>query len=102
MSAAKLPKEWTDYGASFGRDGLLYFAEWRRGFMRELRAMFWTCQQVTALKRDSKRIRRERDELANRVGRTQKESGVLAPPAGPRITSGHEPRLHHHRGNELA
>lgn len=56
-----LPQEWTDYGARFGRDGLLYLAEWRRGFtVHELRAMFFRCQQVRSLQID---LDRARDEL---------------------------------------
>lgn len=50
MPAYKVPPEWADYGARFERDGLLYLAEWRRGFtVHELRSMFFQCQQVRSL-----------------------------------------------------
>src|SRR5688572_17243845 len=66
-----MPAAWTAAGAAFGRDGLLYLPEWRRGFeVGELRALFWHCQQVAALERDLKRVaadlealQRENDEL---------------------------------------
>jgi len=30
MASYQVPPEWADFGARFGRDGLLYLAEWRR------------------------------------------------------------------------
>jgi hypothetical protein len=46
----RLPQEWEAAGARFGRDGLLYLAEWRRGFtVHELRALFFECQRVRTL-----------------------------------------------------
>lgn len=58
----RLPNEWKDYGARFGRDGLLYLAEWRRGFtVHELRALFFDCQQVRSLANEKARLERERD-----------------------------------------
>ena len=40
----RLPPEWEAAGARVGRDGLLYLAEWRRGFtVHELRALFFDC-----------------------------------------------------------
>jgi len=64
----EVPKEWADYGARWGDDGLLYLAEWRRGFnVHELRSMFWRCQQVTSLEIDLKRATHERDDLEQRL-----------------------------------
>lgn len=71
----RLPADWEAFGARFGRDGLLYLAEWRRGFtVHELRALFFECQQVRTLKAEARQLMRdldmvtaERDELARRV-----------------------------------
>ena len=53
MSPYRVPPEWADFGARFGRDGLLYLAEWRRGFtVHELRALFFDCQRARALERE--------------------------------------------------
>lgn len=69
-----VPAEWAAYGARFGSDGLLYLAEWRRGFtVHELRALFFECQQVRSLKarvrlaeRDQARSDAEIDQLKRR------------------------------------
>jgi len=71
----RLPPEWAAYGARFGRDGLLYLAEWRRGFtVHELRALFFDCQQVRTLKAelrqavtDLERVSIERSQLEVRA-----------------------------------
>lgn len=64
----ELPQEWADYGARWGADGLLYLAEWRRGFtVHELRAMFFRCQQVRSLEHDLRAVTQERDELAGEL-----------------------------------
>lgn len=69
---AAVPQEWAAYGARFGRDGLLYLSEWRRGFtVHELRALFFTCQEVTTLRRELDLARRERDELADRLDQVE-------------------------------
>ena len=47
---ATVPPDWSAHGACFGRDGLLYLPDWRRGFtVHELRALFFNCQQVRSL-----------------------------------------------------
>ena len=52
-SRAKVPLEWEAAGAHFGRDGLLYLAEWRRGFtVHELRALFFDCQRIRTLEHE--------------------------------------------------
>ena len=52
-----LPPEWEQFGARFGRDGLLYLAEWRRGFtVHELRALFFDCQRVRTLEREHRQM----------------------------------------------
>ena len=49
----RLPPEWEAAGARVGRDGLLYLAEWRRGFtVHELRALFFDCQRARTLERE--------------------------------------------------
>jgi hypothetical protein len=60
MPQHRMPPAWADAGARWGADGLLYLAEWRRGFTpHELRALFFDCQQVRTL-------RRERDDALAR------------------------------------
>jgi hypothetical protein len=55
MGVFHLPSEWADYGARWGNDGLLYLAEWRRGFtVHELRALFFECQAARSLEREVK------------------------------------------------
>jgi hypothetical protein len=50
MGRYRVPPEWQEAGARFGRDDLLYLAEWRRGFtVHELRALFFDCQRVRTL-----------------------------------------------------
>ena len=67
-----MPDEWLEYGARWGRDGLLYLGEWKRGFtVHELRAMFFHCQQVRSLEVD---LRQARAELARLV----EENSALA------------------------
>jgi len=62
MVSYPVPPEWADYGARFGRDGLLYLAEWRRGFtVHELRALFFECQQVRSLAIEKARLELELD-----------------------------------------
>lgn len=62
MRAYRVPPEWEAHGARFGRDGLLYLAEWRRGFtVHELRALFFDCQQVRSLSSEKARLERERN-----------------------------------------
>jgi hypothetical protein len=53
MGRYRVPPEWQEAGARFGRDDLLYLAEWRRGFtVHELRALFFDCQRVRTLERE--------------------------------------------------
>lgn len=62
MGIYRVPDEWDRYGACFGRDGLLYLAEWRRGFtVHELRALFFDCQQARSLASEKARLERELD-----------------------------------------
>lgn len=62
---AIMPAAWRTAGARFGRDGLLYLPEWRRGFdVNELRSMFWRCQQVRTLERENAQLASEREQLA--------------------------------------
>ena len=58
MSAYRVPAEWAAFGARFGTDGLLYLAEWRRGFtVHELRALFFECQQVRSLAAELRQLK---------------------------------------------
>jgi len=60
MRPYRVPPDWEAAGARFGRDGLLYLAEWRRGFtVHELRALFFECQQVRSLSSEKARLERE-------------------------------------------
>jgi len=53
MARYRVPPEWAAFRARFGRDGLLYLAEWRRGFtVHELRALFFDCQRARTLERE--------------------------------------------------
>ena len=68
-----LPPEWADYGARFGRDGLLYLAEWRRGFtVHELRAMFFQCQQVRSLESEVKNLTSTVERLAGELDQSER------------------------------
>lgn len=72
-AAPSLPAEWESYGASWGRDGLLYLAEWRRGFtVHELRAMFFDCQQVSTLRADLERLRRDLQDTEQALDEQQR------------------------------
>ena len=60
MDDWRCPPAWEAAGARFGRDGLLYLNEWRRGFEpAELRALFWECQQVRSLRHENTRLERD-------------------------------------------
>jgi hypothetical protein len=73
MRAYRLPPEWEAAGARFGRDGLLYLAEWRRGFtVHELRALFWDCQRVRTLEREHRQA--VTDLVAAHRGESQAEA----------------------------
>jgi hypothetical protein len=75
MGRYRVPPEWQEAGARFGRDDLLYLAEWRRGFtVHELRALFFDCQQVRTLKAelrqavtDLERVSIERSQIEARA-----------------------------------
>jgi hypothetical protein len=68
MGHYRVPPEWEQYGARFERDGLLYLAEWRRGFtVHELRALFFECQQVRTLARENARLTRELDTASRQA-----------------------------------
>jgi hypothetical protein len=70
----KLPATWTDFGARFGRDGLLYLNEWRKGFdVHELRAMFFHCQRVRSLECDLRLARAELEQLTIENARLDRE-----------------------------
>lgn len=65
-----LPAEWEEFGARWGDDGLLYFSEWRKGFtVHELRALFWQCQEVAALRSDLKQARADLERLQGDLDR---------------------------------
>lgn len=69
-----VPQEWADYGARFGDDGLLYLAEWRKGFdVHELRAMFFRVQQVRSLESDLRRARAQLADLEKENARIDRE-----------------------------
>jgi hypothetical protein len=72
MSRYRMPPEWADYGARWGKDGLLYLAEWRRGFdVHELRALFFECQQVRSLTRERDAVRRDLEVATARINRLE-------------------------------
>lgn len=69
MGSYQVPPEWAEYGARFESDGLLYLAEWRRGFtVHELRAMFFITQQVRTLE----------SEVKNLTSTVERQAGELA------------------------
>lgn len=60
--AETVGKEWADY--RFGRDGLFYLPDWRRGFEAgELRALFWQVQQVRSLERQARQATKDAEAL---------------------------------------
>lgn len=62
MSRYRLPPAWEAYGARIGADGLLYLAEWRRGFtVHELRALFFECQRARTLEREQRELKEALD-----------------------------------------
>lgn len=64
MPRHSIPPEWADFGARWGDDGLLYLAEWRRGFsVHEIRALFFECQQVRSLTHELRRAESELETL---------------------------------------
>lgn len=72
MSRYRMPVEWTDHGARWGNDGLLYLAEWRRGFtVHELRALFFECQQVRSLKIERDAAQRDVETLRGKIERLE-------------------------------
>ena len=55
-----MPASWADAGWAFGRDGLLWLAEWRRGLdPHELRATWYQVQRVAALEAEGRQLRRD-------------------------------------------
>lgn len=71
---ARLPPEWEAFGARWGNDGLLYLAEWRRGFdVHELRTMFWRCQQIASLTADLKAAQAAADELRAQIANLERQ-----------------------------
>jgi len=76
MARYRVPPEWAAFGARFGRDGLLYLAEWRRGFtVHELRALFFDCQRARTLEREKNRLA---DELARAESEKEKAEALAA------------------------
>lgn len=76
MSRYRMPPEWAEYGARWGNDGLLYLAEWRRGFaVHDLRALFFECQQVRSLKRERDAILRDLDAATAHINRLETRIG---------------------------
>ena len=73
MSRYRMPPAWADAGAAWGNDGLLYLAEWRRGFTpHELRALFWDCQQVSTLRAERDAVRRDLANLEGQIERLER------------------------------
>jgi hypothetical protein len=69
----RMPAEWADFGARWGNDGLLYLAEWRRGFdVHELRALFFECQQVRSLTRERDTAQGELEAAATLITQLEK------------------------------
>lgn len=58
-----LPESWRDW--RFGRDGLFYHPQWRRGFEPdELAAMWFTTQQMRALKAQVRQLTADLDRAS--------------------------------------
>lgn len=73
MRRYHVPPEWAEYGAHWGDDGLLYLAEWRRGFTpHELRALFFECQQVRTLRRERDDALARSEQASNEIERLEK------------------------------
>lgn len=65
-----VPQAWSEAGARFGEDGLLYLAEWRRGFdVHELRALFFQIQQIRALQLEVKNLTAQAEAAATAADR---------------------------------
>lgn len=76
MSRYRMPPDWADYGARWGHDGLLYLAEWRRGFtVHELRAQFFETQQVRSLTRERDTALRELEAANGQIARLEAKVG---------------------------
>ena len=72
MRACRVPPEWEAAGARFGRDGLLYLAEWRRGFtVHELRALFFDCQRVRTLERELRQAAADLERATLELAQTE-------------------------------
>lgn len=72
MNRYRMPPDWVDYGARWGNDGLLYLAEWRRGFdVHELRALFFECQQVRSLTRERDTARSDLEAATARISQLE-------------------------------
>lgn len=70
-----VPPDWEKSGARFGRDGLLYLGEWRRGFTpHELRALFFDCQRVRALDLEVKNLTSTVERLSDELDREQQRA----------------------------
>ncbi|MCW5604004.1 MAG: hypothetical protein KIT18_05605 [Burkholderiales bacterium] len=68
MSRYRIPPDWADYGARWGNDGLLYLAEWRRGFtVHEFRALFFESQQVRSLKTERDTAQRDLEAATAKI-----------------------------------
>lgn len=74
MREAAMPHEWATAGARFGRDGLLYLPDWRRGFtVHELRALFFHCQQVRSLEARLRLAARDLEALEAKNDKLEKD-----------------------------
>jgi len=72
MRPYRVPPDWEAAGARFGRDGLLYLAEWRRGFtVHELRALFFDCQQVRTLERELRQAAADLERATLELAQTE-------------------------------
>lgn len=73
MPGTRMPPSWAEAGARWGTDGLLYLAEWRRGFtVHELRALFFECQQVRSLARERDAATARAEALAGQIERLER------------------------------
>jgi hypothetical protein len=76
MPAYRVPPEWADFGACWGNDGLLYLAEWRRGFtVHELRALFFECQAARSLAQEVKNLTSTVEALSDQLDQAESRAG---------------------------
>lgn len=75
MRVYRVPPEWGAAGARFGRDGLLYLAEWRRGFtVHELRALFFESQRARTLEHELRQLASQAERAAVEQSRAEQRA----------------------------